>query len=52
VLFLMLSVGDFTGSVAVKHAAGWVGILCGASALYNSVAQVINNEYGKVILPV
>lgn len=50
-LFLMLSIGDFTGSAAVKNAAGWVGILCGASAIYNSVAQIINHEYGKVILP-
>lgn len=51
ILFFLLSVGDFAGSTAIKHAAGWIGILCGASAVYNSVAQIINNEYGKVILP-
>ncbi len=51
VLFFMLSIGDFTGNAAIKIAAGWVGIVCGASAIYNSVAQIINNEYGKVILP-
>jgi len=51
ILFFMLAIGDFTGSAAIKHAAGWVGIFCGASAIYNSVAQVINNEYGKMILP-
>lgn len=51
VLFFMLAIGDFTGNAAIKNAAGWVGIVCGASAIYNSVAQIINNEYGKVILP-
>lgn len=51
VLFFMLAIGDFTGSAAMKHAAGWVGIVCGASAIYNSLAQILNNEYGKVILP-
>ena len=51
ILFFMLSAADFTGNAAIKLAAGWVGILCGASAMYNSVAQIVNNEYGKVILP-
>lgn len=51
VLFFMLSIGDFTGSAAIKNAAGWVGIVCGASAIYGSVAQIVNNEYGKAILP-
>jgi len=50
-LFLLLSAGDFSGSAAVKTAAGWVGILCGLSAIYNSVAQVVNNEFGKSVLP-
>ena len=50
-LFLMLSIADFTGIHAVKVAAGWVGILCGASAMYNSLAQIVNNEFGKKILP-
>ena len=51
VLFFMLSVADFTGSSAIKVAAGWVGILCGVSAIYNSLSQIVNNEFGKKILP-
>ncbi|MEL7655345.1 MAG: acetate uptake transporter [Bacillota bacterium] len=51
ILFFMLAIGDFTGNAAIKNAAGWVGIVCGASAIYNSLAQIVNNEYGKVILP-
>jgi succinate-acetate transporter protein len=50
-LFLLLSAADFSGSAAVKLAAGWVGIFCGISAIYNSCAQVVNNEFGKTILP-
>ncbi|OPZ95329.1 MAG: Inner membrane protein YaaH [Bacteroidetes bacterium ADurb.Bin408] len=50
-LFFLLSIGDFTAIHTIKMMAGWVGIICGASAIYTSVAQVINNEYGKTILP-
>lgn len=51
ILFFLLSIGDFTGSHTIKLFAGWVGIFCGLSAIYNSAAQVVNNEYGKVIMP-
>jgi succinate-acetate transporter protein len=51
VLFLLLSAADFTGSASIKLAAGWMGIVCGISAMYNSCAQVVNNEFGKTILP-
>ena len=51
VLFVMLAVGDFMGSHSIKVMAGYVGIFCGASAVYNSVAQIVNNEFGKAILP-
>lgn len=51
ILFMLLALGDFTGIHAIKTAAGWVGILCGCCAIYTSLAQVINNEYGKTILP-
>lgn len=50
-LFFMLSIADFTGSHAIKTAAGWVGIACGLSAIYNSLAQVVNNEFNKEIMP-
>ena len=50
-LFILLALGDGTGSVAVKHLAGYVGIFCGFSAIYTALAQVINEVYGKNILP-
>ncbi len=50
-LFLLLAIGDFSGNEVIKHIAGWVGIFCGASAIYSSGAQIINNEFGKQVLP-
>lgn len=51
VLFFMLAIGDFTGIHAIKIGAGYVGIFCGASAIYNSMAQVLNSEYKKTVMP-
>lgn len=50
-LFLLLALGDFTGSAAITTFAGIVGIFCGLSAIYNSMAQVINGQFGKTVLP-
>ncbi len=50
-LFVLLAIGDFTGSAAIKTIAGYEGIFCGLSAVYNSMAQILNSEYGKRVLP-
>lgn len=50
-LFFMLTVADFTGNAALKHAAGWEGILCGALAFYAAMAQVINEVFGREVCP-
>lgn len=52
ILFFMLAVRDFTGSHYIGKLAGWEGILCGASAFYLAMAEVINEQYGRTILPV
>ena len=52
VLFFLLALGDFTGSLSIKHIAGYEGIVCGFSAVYAALAQVINELYGKVVLPI
>jgi uncharacterized protein len=51
VLFLLLAIGDFTGIKTIKVIAGIEGIFCGFSAIYTSAAQVINEVYGKTVLP-
>ena len=51
VLFFLLALGDGTGSQSIKVFAGYEGIFCGASAIYAGIAQVLNEVYGKSILP-
>ncbi|MFD2179717.1 acetate uptake transporter [Veronia pacifica] len=52
VLFFLLAARDFTGSAFIGTIAGLEGIICGASAIYFAMAQVLNEEYGRTILPV
>ena len=52
VLFFMLAAGDITGNAQLKTAAGYEGLLCGASAFYTGLAQVLNEIYGRRVLPV
>lgn len=51
ILFFLLALGDYTGSETIKLIAGYEGIICGFTAIYTGLAQVINEVYGKDILP-
>lgn len=51
VLFFMLAAGDAMASPEIGKAAGWVGLFCGASAVYTGLAQVLNEVYGKTVWP-
>ena len=52
VLFFLLAFGDFTGAGAgFKHLTGYEGIVCGFAAIYAGLAQILNELYGKVVLP-
>ena len=51
VLFFLLAAGDFTGIALITRFAGFEGILCGFSAIYAALAQVINELYGKELMP-
>lgn len=50
-LFFLLALANFTESESVHTIAGYVGIFCGLSAFYNAVAQIINQEFDKKIMP-
>ena len=52
ILFFMLAIADATGSTLVKQVAGYVGIICGLSAVYTGLAQVLNEVYRRAILPI
>lgn len=51
ILFFLLALADYTGCSIIKMIAGYEGILCGFSAIYAALAQVLNEVYGKVVLP-
>ncbi|WP_194765922.1 acetate uptake transporter [Tamlana sp. I1] len=51
-LFFLLALGDYTHSESIGHFAGYVGIVCGFSAIYTAIAQVLNELYKKVVLPI
>jgi len=52
VLFFLLAAGDRTGNDTIKHLAGYEGVVCGALAIYTGVAGLLNEMYGKTVLPV
>ena len=51
VLFALLALANFTGSHAIHTFAGYEGIVCGSLALYEAAALVINEKYGRTVLP-
>ena len=51
ILFVLLALAETTGSADIHMAAGYEGIFCGLSAMYTGLAQVLNELYGKAILP-
>ena len=51
VLFVLLAIRDWADSALIGKIAGWEGIVCGLSAIYTGIAQVLNEVYGKVVLP-
>jgi succinate-acetate transporter protein len=52
ILFFLLAAGDATGDPGLKHFTGYEGILCGALAIYTGVAGLLNEMYGKTVLPI
>jgi succinate-acetate transporter protein len=51
VLFFLLVIRDATGIAVFGTIAGYEGIICGLSAVYAGLAQVLNEVYGKTLLP-
>jgi len=52
ILFFLLAIGDLTAaSAGFKHATGYEGIICGFAAIYTGLAHVLNELYGRTMLP-
>lgn len=52
ILFALLAAHAWTDSEVIGRLAGYEGIFCGTSACYQAVAEVLNEAYGRTILPI
>ncbi len=52
ILFFLLAIGNGTQNKGIITVAGYEGIICGLSAIYAAIAQVLNEIYGRTILPI
>lgn len=52
VLFALLAIGHMTDSESIIVVAGWIGIVCGASAIYLAMGEVLNEQFGRTVLPI
>jgi len=52
ILFWLLAIRDWTGNTVIGTIAGIEEIICGLSAIYLAMAQVINESRGRTILPI
>jgi succinate-acetate transporter protein len=52
ILFFMLAWGHYAKpGKGFEHATGYEGIVCGLAAFYTGMAQVLNEVFGKSVLP-
>lgn len=51
VLFFLLAAHNWTEDKGVGKAAGIEGVICGLSAIYTAFGEVLNEIYGRTIIP-
>ena len=51
ILFFLLTAREITGNQDLGVILGYEGIICGLSAVYTGLAEVLNESYGKIVLP-
>ncbi len=52
ILFFLLVARELTGNTTIAVITGIEGVICGASAVYLGIAEVLNESYQKEILPI
>lgn len=52
ITFFLLAFGAWSGNAGLTHAGGYVGMLTALLAIYLSAAEVINDSFGRTVLPV
>ena len=51
ITFFLLGAGALYAMPPLSHLGGWMGMLCGALAMYGSFAIVTNATFGKSVVP-
>lgn len=51
ILFFLLAAGNYLGSASILRIAGFEGIFTGLAAIYTAMGQVLNESYGRKIIP-
>jgi hypothetical protein len=51
ITFFLLGFGAIVGAPNISQMGGWMGLLCGALAMYGSFAIVTNSTHGKTVVP-
>lgn len=52
ITFGLLACGDWFGAPALHNAGGYMGLVTAALAFYLSAADMINENYGRTVLPI
>lgn len=52
VSLILLAIGNWTGSTGVYEAGGYAGLVTAFVAAYLSAAEMVNGDWGRVLLPV
>jgi len=51
ITYLLLAIGAWTGSALATHLGGYTGLITALLAFYASAAMVINESFGRTVLP-
>lgn len=51
ILFFLLAAHNWTENKPLGKAAGIEGIICGLSAIYTAFGEILNEVYGRTIIP-
>ena len=51
ILFFLLAIGNYAENESIIRIAGYEGIICGGSAIYTGIANLLNEVYGRKVLP-
>ncbi len=52
ILFFLLTARELTGNAMVATITGIEGVVCGFSAVYLGLAEVLNESHGRAVLPI